>query len=120
MISLSGIERAGGRRRRDTGEDVAGFYIVFFEPLVGHLVHRAVEQADAAVAATAGAAAVVEIDVVFLGEIEQRHFRVALDLHTRLRKRDGVGLGDGDLGRWSGNGRHRGHRAGRHDATEPE
>jgi len=34
----------------------------------------------------------IPIDVVFLGEIEQRHFRVALVLHPRLREREGVGL----------------------------
>ena len=92
MIALSRLQRAGGRRRRDTGENVAGFYLVGFEPFVGHLVDGAGDEADLAVAATAGAAAVVEIDIVFLDEIEQRHFRVALDLHSRLRKRDGVGL----------------------------
>ena len=49
-MALSRLQRAGGRRRGDAGEDVAGFYLVLVEPLVGHLVHGAVEQADAAVA----------------------------------------------------------------------
>ena len=38
MIALSRIQRTVGRRRRDTGEDVAGFYLVFFEIKAGYIL----------------------------------------------------------------------------------